>query len=193
MCRCLGAAVVLVCVAALTPLPNDLAKALRPERRLDAADAIVVLGGGVEPDGALTPDSLLRVTEGIRLSRAGLAPLLVFSGRAEPEVAARLALDLGVPSEQIVTESGARTTGEEASRIARRLEPRAVRRIILVTDSEHLVRAVALFERVVFEVLPAPADSVSAATDKPEQRLKLLRRLGEELMARLYYRLAGYL
>ncbi len=79
------------------------------------------------------------------------------------------------------------------ARIARRLEPRAVRRILLVTDSEHLTRAVPLFQRVGLEVLPAPADSISAATNSPEERLQLLRRLSQELMARLYYRLAGYL
>ncbi len=199
VCRGLGALVALVCLAALTPLPNSLARALRPEPRLDPADAIVVLGGGVEPDGALSGGSLSRVTEGVRLYKAGLAPLTVFSGAgldrrpAEADVAARLARDLGVPSEQILTETGARTTREEAARIARRLEPRAVRRILLVTDSEHLTRAVPLFERVGLEVLPAPADSISAATNSPEERLQLLRRLSEELMARLYYRLAGYL
>jgi uncharacterized SAM-binding protein YcdF (DUF218 family) len=198
-CRCLGAAVALVCLAALTPLPNYLALALRPVPRLEAADAIVVLGGWVEPDGALSPESLARVTQGIRLSKARLAPLIVFSGAAfgdrpaEAEVAARLARDLGVPSEQILTETGARTTREEATRIARRLEARAVRRILLVTGSDHLTRAVPLFERVGFDVLPAPADSISSATDSAEERLQLLRRLSQELMARLYYRLAGYL
>ena len=199
VCRCVGAIVALVLVAALTSLPNYLAHALRPEPRLDAAEAIVVLGGGVQPDGALSSESLPRVMQGIRLYKASLAPLIVFSGAgfahrpAEAEVAARLARDLGVWSEQILTETGAHTTREEAARIARRLAPRAVRRILLVTDSEHLTRAVALFERIGFEVLPAPADSVSLATRSPEERLQLLRRLGQELMARLYYRLAGYL
>src|SRR3989442_4493448 len=177
VCGCLGAVVAFVCLAALTPLPNYLARALRTEPRLDRADAIVVLGGGVEPDGALNSGSLSRVTQGIRLYKARLAPLIVFSGAAfdqgpaEAEVAARLARDLGVPSEQILTETGARTTREEAARIARRLDARAVRRILLVTDSEHLTRAMALFERAGLEVLPAPADSVSPATEGPEARL----------------------
>src|SRR2546425_56585 len=146
VCRCLGAVVALVCLAALTPLPNYLARALRTEPRLDRADAIVVLGGGVEPDGALNSGSLSRVTQGIRLYKARLAPLIVFSGTAfdrgpaEAEVSARLARDLGVPSEQILTETGARTTREEAARLARRLDARAVRRILLVTDSEHLTQ-----------------------------------------------------
>src|SRR5438034_1739078 len=48
VCRCLGAAAVLVCLAALTPLPNYLARSLQAEARLGPADAIVVLGGGIE-------------------------------------------------------------------------------------------------------------------------------------------------
>lgn len=198
-CRCLGAVVALVCLVALTPLPNYMARAVRPEARLDPADAIVVLGGGVEPDGGLSLGALARVTHGIRLFKVHLAPLIVFSGPpsdrgpAEAHVAAQLARDLGVPGEQMLTETGARTTREEAARIARQLEPRAVRRILLVTDSEHLTRAVPLFERVGFTVLPAPADSVSSAAESPEGRLQLLRRLTQELMARAYYRLARYL
>src|SRR5437879_12189310 len=99
VCRCLGAAAVLVCLAALTPLPNYLARSLRAEARLGPADAIVVLGGGVEPDGALSPGSLYRVTQGIKLYRARFAPLIVFSGpafggpAAEAAAAAALAAD----------------------------------------------------------------------------------------------------
>src|SRR6266513_5539661 len=95
ICRCLGAFVALMCLLALTPLPNYLARALHTEARLDLADAIVVLGGGIEPDGALSSRSLSRVTEGIRLYKVRLAPLIVFSGPgfdrrpAEAEVAAK--------------------------------------------------------------------------------------------------------
>src|SRR5213596_2333507 len=60
VCRCLGAAAVLVCLAALTPLPNYLVRSLQAEARLGPADAIVVLGSGIEPDGALSPGSLYR-------------------------------------------------------------------------------------------------------------------------------------
>src|SRR3989442_1333612 len=151
VCRCLGAAAVLVCLAALTPLPNYLARSLQAEPRLGPADAIVVLGSGVEPDGTLSPGSLYRVTQGIKLYKARLAPLIVFSGpafggpAAEAEVAAQLARDLRVPSEQILTETGARTTPEEAPPIPRRPEPQAARRLPPATDSEHLTRSMALF------------------------------------------------
>ncbi len=198
VCRCLGAAVVLVCLSAFTPLPNYAALALRTDPRLGPADAIVVLGGGIELDGALMSHSLYRVMHGVRLYKAGLAPLIVFSGAAfggrvaEADAAAQFARDLGVPGERILTEPSPRTTREEAARISQRFQSRAIRRILLVTDSEHLARAAPLFEQVGFEVLPAPVDSVSPATDSPEGRLEMLRGMSQELVARLYYRLAGY-
>src|SRR5260370_4867428 len=74
-------------------------------------------------------------------------PLIVFSGGAfggrlaEADAAARLARDLRVPGEQILAETSPRTTREEAARISRRLQSRAIHRILLVTDSEHLARA----------------------------------------------------
>lgn len=62
-----------------------------------------------------------------------------------------------------------------------------------MTDSQHMARARPLFERAGFEVLPAPVDEISDTAEAPESRLKLMRRVAEELLARLYYRLAGYL
>ena len=43
------------------------------------------------------------------------------------------------------------------------------------------------------EVLAAPADDFSNAADKPDERLRLMRRILAELLARIYYRVAGYL
>ena len=73
------------------------------------------------------------------------------------------------------------------------LRPRKIQKILLVTDSQHLRRAQQLFERVGFEVLAAPADDLSHATRSSEGRLQLTRRTVGEVIARLYYRLAGYL
>src|SRR2546430_17088206 len=89
VCRCLGAAAVLVCLAALTPLPNYLVRSLQAEARLGPADAIVVLGGGVGPAGALSPRPPFRGPQGPKPYKGRLAPLLVFSGPAVGGPAAR--------------------------------------------------------------------------------------------------------
>ena len=73
------------------------------------------------------------------------------------------------------------------------LEPRGVRRVLLVTDSQHMSRARVLFEQAGFEVFPASVDDVSSRDAGPEQRLRLMRWVMKEFVARLYYWVAGNL
>ncbi len=200
ICRLLGlTGVALFFTSAFTPLPNILARWLSIPPRLERAEAIIVLGGELQPDGTLSNSSLPRALHGIVLHRKGLAPLLVFlgsdraEGLVEAEVRAGLARQLGISAEAILTEAGARTTREEAVRVEVLLRPMGVRRILLVTDSQHMARARGLFERAGFAVLAAPADDFSNAADKPDERLRLMRRILEELLAQIYYRVAGYL
>ncbi|MBP1780121.1 MAG: hypothetical protein H6Q86_6132 [candidate division NC10 bacterium] len=68
-----------------------------------------------------------------------------------------------------------------------------VRRILLVTDSQHMRRARVLFSRNGFQVFPATANARSGAGTSPQARLRLLRDLLGEWLAFGYYRLAGYL
>jgi uncharacterized SAM-binding protein YcdF (DUF218 family) len=126
------------------------------------------------------------------LHRKGLAPLLLLSGPgrgegpAEAEVRAELARALGLSPEVILTESEAQTTREEAVKSGALLREKGVGRILLS-------RAQRLFERAGFEVLAAPTDEVSSEASSPEGRLRLMRQILQELLARFYYRVAGYL
>ncbi|HLC41536.1 MAG TPA: YdcF family protein [Methylomirabilota bacterium] len=191
--------VALFLLIVFTPLPNLLATSLAIPPQLAPAEAIVVLGGGgVWPDGTLSNLSLRRALHGILLQQKGLAPLLVFSGferdrhPTELEARADFARELGVPSQATLTVNTT-TTRDEARRIQALLRPRGIRKILLVTDSQHMARAQLLFERAGFEVFAAPADDFSNISEHPEGRLELTRRVLEEILARLYYRLAGYL
>ena len=202
--RLLGAlAAVLFVALAFTPLPNALyarwAPPMPAPAAADHAQAIVVLGAGSAADGFITDDSLRRAVHGIRLWRRGLAPLLLllgpssWKGPAESAVRAGLARDLGVPAEAILVGDQAQTTRQEARESASLLQPRGVRRIVLVTGTQHMPRARALFEREGFEVLPAAVDEMPRETIKPETRLDMARRLVQEALARSVYRLAGIL
>jgi uncharacterized SAM-binding protein YcdF (DUF218 family) len=64
--------------------------------------------------------------------------------------------------------------------------------VLLVTGPLHLVRAKGAFERVGFEVLPAPAEPVVTVRLGAAEGLMLTRQLILEVVARGYYRLAGY-
>ena len=199
--RILGAmSTLLFLLAGFTPGLDLVGGWLNPNRPAEHAQAIVVLGaGGVARGGGLTDTSLRAAMAGVELFQQGWAPLLVLSGaaagrrRAEADVRADFAHHAGVPAASIVTVSSARTTHEEALDIRAALDPRGVRKILLVVDGPGLTRAMAVFERAGFDVVPAPWSDAWSLGGGPEDRLDSLRAIAVELVARLYYRAAGYL
>jgi uncharacterized SAM-binding protein YcdF (DUF218 family) len=185
-------------LTSFTPLPNILDQWAGVAPQLESADAVVVLAASIHANGVLSASSLRRALHGMMLYRRGLAPLLVFSGppnaegMVEASVRAEMANELGIPPTAILTESTARTTREEASRMADLLQPRGIHTILLVTDVDHMRRSRQLFEKAGFTVHPGPVDELSHA-NSPEGRLRVMRRVLQEGLARLYYRVAGYL
>jgi uncharacterized SAM-binding protein YcdF (DUF218 family) len=197
----LGAVVTsLLVLGAFTPAVNLLAYWRAPGNPLGPADAIVVLGeGGVMENGQLTRPSLQRTTEGVELFRRGLAPLLVISGsgaarpRTEGEARAEIARASGIDPAAILPLGPARTTREEALVARDTLQPRGVRRIILVTDAASMPRSVGTFEKVGFAVMPSYGVPVLRWGGGPGARLRLLQETVIEMLASAYYRLLGWL
>ena len=194
-----GATVALFAALAFTPLSSALHRVLVPPAAPpEPAAAIVVLGSGVD-HGVLSDASLRRALAGVVLFRQGLAPLLVMLGPAsggplsEAEVRVRLAQDLGVPTTALVADPRGLTTRDEARVCWEDLAPRGMRRILLVTASEHMPRGAALFRRAGFEVVEAPVEELSSDDGRPQVRLELARMLLRELLARAYNRVAGFL
>jgi len=185
--------------SAFTPLPNFLSRWSGSLSQVKPSDAVVVLGSALQPNGTLNNSSLRRTLHGIRLYQEGFAPVLVFLGSdsaegfVEAKLRAELARGLGISADVILTEDGAQTTREEATRVKRLLWPRGVRQILLVTDSHHMNRAKRLFELTGFEVLAASIDVLSSRVDTPDERLKLTGWMVQEFLARFYYRAMGYM
>ncbi|MGA2708525.1 MAG: YdcF family protein [Steroidobacteraceae bacterium] len=127
------------------------------------AQAIVILGGGVrrgapEVGGdapSVTGD--LRLIEGAKVARATHLPILI-SGSALEANAMRdfLAADLGIPARWVETAST--DTHDNAVFSARLLAAQDINRIILVTSSAHMARAVDEFTAAGLEVTAAPAE-----------------------------------
>lgn len=186
---------------ALTPLSNISGKALAVHRLVEPADGIVVLAAGLMHGGSLEDESMRRTIAGIELYKQGLAPILVLSGRANPEEPnmteaqqrSILAQRMGIAAEAIFKEETANTTREEAVRISRLLMHRGLRKIVLVTESLHLRRAKLAFENTGLEVFPAPSDDYPVGMTGPQDRLWLASRIIKESAALAYYRLAGYI
>jgi len=143
-----------------------------PPETLPSAPVIVVLSGVTQP--AQYPRSTVEISGGgdrviyaAHLYRQGVAPRLLVSGGNVPLVGtgstdaedmATLLEMLGVPREAIWLETRSRNTAENARYSWEFLSAKGIRRIVLVTSAQHMPRAVRLFERQGFEVIPAPTD-----------------------------------
>ena len=181
---------------AFTPLAAALHGGLSSGAALPQADAIVVLGSGVMPEGELTDNSLRRTIHGVRLFRQGLAPRIVllgpeYHGAVEAEVRARYAADLGVPAGALIVEPGGHNTRDEAQRVLARLGRGRAAAIILVTGLHHMPRARRVFEREGMVVAAAPVIEESLRPEQPQARLALARAVAQEALARAYYRMSG--
>lgn len=118
---------------------------------------IVVLAGGCsyDPDhhgvAKLDGDSVVRLVEGVRVSKAWNCCKLVLSGGSWPpstesaaEAMAQLALDLGVDRHDLILEKQSRDTQDEAEFLRPIVGEQP---FILVTEASHMPRAIALFRK----------------------------------------------
>jgi uncharacterized SAM-binding protein YcdF (DUF218 family) len=144
------------------------------------ADAIVILGAPLARDGLLTDVLRERVVAGYQLWEAGAAPLVCVTGgpsrgRTEAEAMAEALRDLGVPAGALRIEPEARTTGENATRVAALLAGDGVRSVWVVTQPFHLRRACWLFRRA---GLDARGWRIAGGLQdrEPERALRWIRR-----------------
>jgi uncharacterized SAM-binding protein YcdF (DUF218 family) len=137
-------------------LASALGRPLRLQHPGAILDAVVVLGAPLGPGGALTAVLEERVRAGAGLWHAGAAPLVCVTGGGPPDrieadaMAARL-VALGVDPGAIRCERRARSTAENAARVAELLAPEGCRSVWLVTQPFHLRRAALLFARAGLE------------------------------------------
>ncbi|MCY7379501.1 MAG: YdcF family protein [Gemmatimonadaceae bacterium] len=138
------------------------------------ADALVVLGRGVDPDGALPLLAKQRVERAAELFAWGVAPRMIFSGRcslmtesvpARTEAAAMAdyARSMGIPSRALLLEEESRDTIGNAYFVLRRfLEPNDWMSIRVVTSDFHIQRTAWVFQKVLglgYDVAFSPSPS----------------------------------
>jgi uncharacterized SAM-binding protein YcdF (DUF218 family) len=175
-------------LVALTPFVTALlpTKTLVRSDKLpgEPLDAVVVLSGGITPDSLLAPEALDRLLSGLALMRDSVAPVLVVTEPRRPDDGGTAASDqawvralVARPFPMWIVDS-VHTTRDEAVNGWRLLNPRGVRRIVVVTSPLHTKRACATFERVGFTVFCVPsivrAYSITRARSGQE-RLALFR------------------
>lgn len=144
------------------------------ELKAQGVQAIIVLGGGVEadqPDGIqqLPSTALDRLRHGIELSRKTSIPLLVTGGKGwgaqassenEAEISRRVAREVFQYQIQWA-EADSRDTKENAANSKQLLYKQGISKIALVTHSWHMPRSLKEFQKVGFEVTPAPMGFVA--------------------------------
>lgn len=115
--------------------------------RVVTADAIVVLGNTVGPDGRPSPRLKARLDCALAVYRRGLSPLLIVSGGTgregydEAAVMARYLEQEGVPPAAIVVDSLGWNTAATAVDVAQIARKRQLRSVLVASQYFHLARA----------------------------------------------------
>ncbi len=145
------------------------------------ADAIVMLAGVVglpaPPRVAVNLSGAAdRIVHAARLYRAAKAPLIIVSGgnvfpqpgvKPESFYIAQLLQEWGVPNQAIITEGQSRNTYQNALGSKQILEERDIDKILLVTSALHMPRALAVFQSLGIDAIPAVTDIMIAQYDLP--------------------------
>lgn len=129
--------------------------------RLQDMDCILVLGCGVGASGKPTPMLEDRLQRGIALYQDGAAPKLLMTGDHGREgynevgVMKRVAVDAGVPAEDVFMDHAGFSTYESMYRAR---DVFGVKKVIIVTQQYHLYRAVYIAQALGLEAYGVNCD-----------------------------------
>ncbi|MCW2237028.1 YdcF family protein [Azospirillum canadense] len=166
------------------PLEERFAKPSLP----DHIDGIIMLGGGVNPYLSLDRNepSLNNAAERVLafadLIRRFPTARHVFTGGTgqlfEPEATEDIPLkaalvQAGIDPETVVYENQSRNTWENAVLTQRMVQPSAGETWLLVTSAMHMPRAVGIFRKVGWPVIPYPVDYRTRSGARPYTRFDL--------------------
>ncbi len=148
-------------------------------------DGIILLGGSVEAADSASRGSIVanesaeRVLDTIQLAHrypnariliSGGGGTVFGNGAAEAPVIAAYFKSIGIDPARMLVEDRSRTTAENATFSRELAQPREGERWLLVTSAWHMPRAVGVFEKAEFPVVPYPVDFRTAggtATHRP--------------------------
>jgi uncharacterized SAM-binding protein YcdF (DUF218 family) len=136
-----------------------IARALAPKSNttLDRFDVLIVLGYPADSDGNPSPTQLARVTEAVHEYERGVAPRMIMTGGAarnrfvEAQVMARTAEGQGIPASQILEDTQARNTIENACNSLRIMRSHGWDSAEVISSPSHLPRAALILSRLPFQ------------------------------------------
>lgn len=214
-----GLALAVLYAFSIEPVANGLvwlteAGAVSTYRPEGVYDAVIVLGGGLDPGATersgrpeynAAPERILR---GFELLREGRAKRMLISGGSldprpqavvEADVLARQLVAWGIEPERIVTEGRSRNTRENAVESEKLVRANGWKTLLLVTSAAHMPRARGCFAAVGLRPDTLPVDVRASAV--PLRWASWLPRAGSfnastdalrELAGRAVYRVRGW-
>jgi uncharacterized SAM-binding protein YcdF (DUF218 family) len=178
-------ALAIVWIAGNSWVASALARSLEwqylPPAELPTVDAIVILGGGTDPQiyPRQTPElngAGDRVFYGAYLYKQGKAPKILLSGgridwldlstSAPADEMADILMLMGIPEEGLIREDRSLNTYENAVYSAEILREMDIHQVLLVTSAMHMPRSVGLFQHQGIDVIPAPTDFKVTQNDR---------------------------
>lgn len=196
--------VLILYLFSITPVSDLLSKPLKTNLSANItnlkADGVVVLAGGKE-----------RIITGIRLIKQKAAPVIIIAGgtanifdqNIKPAVLMKeFAIEFGVPSDRIITETESRNTRENAVNTKRILDKLNAKKVILVTSDYHMRRAHAVFKKIGIDAIPFEAKYYLTDKERKYDPLSFLPKAGNlyistravhEYLAIIMYGLRGWL
>jgi len=114
---------------------------------IEPADAIVVLGNTVAPDGSPSPRLKARLDAALDAYRLGTAPLIIVSGGVgaeghdEAAVMAAYLVQQGVPASAVLRDGAGNDTAATACNVSHVLQARGLKSVIVATQYFHVPRA----------------------------------------------------
>ncbi len=177
----LTAVLAVAVIVAVLPLGNWLISPLEarfpfPETLPPRIDGIIVLSGAVNPiltaarGQPAVNGNAERLLSFVELARAYPAARLVFTGgsgnlfhqdMAEADGAGQVFRQVGLDPSRVVFERKSRNTYENAVRSRDLVRPKAGETWLLVTSARHMPRAVGVFRKVRWPVIPYPVDYIT--------------------------------
>ncbi len=176
----IGIAAVLGLNAYVKGSTEDYLLSVEDAAKLEDVDCILVLGCGVRDDG--TPSAMLRdrLKRGVELYNGGAAPKLLMSGDHgrtnydEVDTMKAFAVDAGIPSADVFMDHAGFSTYESMYRAK---EVFQAKKVIIVTQSYHLYRAIYIARSLGLEAYGVDADLVGYSGQTARDLREVLARV----------------
>jgi len=188
-------------VVLYTPFVDLLMQPLVPREKPARGDIIVVLSAWAMPSGDMNESGLRRAIAAERLYREGAAPSILITGSPPTSVdegnvliaSARFLEEIGIPPAVIAIEDKSYNTRDSAVNVASLARARGWKRVVLVTDGSHMLRARLAFEHEGLQVATAPTLMWRVYGERPTVRFDKFGAVVHEYGGLLYYRARGWI